>query len=216
MPEPAHPATPRRLLWGLVAALAVWGIYLAIGATGVFTDVGLLDVRRSLIVLACSAAFLGGWMWILRRRTAPSSGSTISLRNWPSLLSLLAALAAYGLWPASWVAWRAANPAKLTFVFGWMSLGLFGIAAVLALIGLSDPRRGRGKLLGLLTLALLLVAAVGLVVQVRHYTASRGTAARAPNQTTLGSASRIRVPGPAPTPRQYCSARHSLAQEQVI
>ena len=62
-PVPQEKRFPRRIQAGIVVALAVWGIYLAVGATGVFTDVGLFDLRRSMVVLACSALFLGFWLF---------------------------------------------------------------------------------------------------------------------------------------------------------
>ncbi len=174
------PAGSSRLLWGLLAVLAAWGVYLAIGATGVFTDAGLFDARRSLIVLACSASFLGFWSWILvrsrRNSAAPLETSLAAPLNLPSVMSTCCIAAAYALWTAAWVAWARGNPANLTFVLGWISVALFATAAVMALIGLSDPRRDRAKLWGLLTLGLLLVACVGLIIQVRHFANSqRGT-----------------------------------------
>ena len=96
-------------------------------------------------------------------------------RNRASLASVGVIAAAYLLWVAAWVAWSRGNPANLTFVFGWLSTAGFAIAAILALIGLSDPARERGKLWGLLTLALLLLAAGAFVAQVRHFTAARDT-----------------------------------------
>lgn len=54
------------LLIVITLALAAWGIYLAIGAYfGGFGGENLAhDFRRSLVVLACMAFFLGGW-WLL-------------------------------------------------------------------------------------------------------------------------------------------------------
>ena len=179
MMPPSKPAPgSQRLLAGLLIVLAAWGIYLAIGATGIFTDVGLFDARRSAIVLACSAAFLGFWLGILRRPSATGRSDSADAgppRNRASLASVGVIAAAYLLWVAAWVAWSRGNPANLTFVVGWLSTAGFAIAAILALIGLSDPARERGKLWGLLTLALLLLAAGAFVAQVRHFTAARDT-----------------------------------------
>ena len=96
------------------------------------------------------------------------------------------------------MAWRSGNPANLTFVLGWISVGLFGVAAILALIGLSDPRRERGKLWGLLTLVLLLAAGVGLIVQVRHYAESQGASRLRhvrPAEASPGHRRKLRGPG---------------------
>jgi hypothetical protein len=158
-------------LWGLIVALALWGIYLAIGATGIFTDVGLFDARRSAIVLACSAAFLGLWMIVLsRRRRRSTAPADRSARNRASMASLLAILCGYALWGGAWAAWLNDNPFNLTYVLGWIAVGLFALSAILAIVGLSDPLREEGQLLGLVTLVLLLLAGLGLILQIRHYT----------------------------------------------
>jgi nitrate reductase NapE component len=171
-PSPARNTSPhesRRLLRWLVIVIALWGIYLAVGATGAFTDVGLFDARRSVIVLACSAMFLGLWLVFLARRRRPAMRLERLQPNRPSQASLLAILVAYALWGGAWAAWFRGNPMNLTFVLGWISLALFALSTILAIIGLSDPLRERGKLWGLLTLVLFLLAGVGLILQVRHY-----------------------------------------------
>jgi hypothetical protein len=159
----------RRLVAGLVLALAAWGIYLAVGATGMFTDAGLFDTRRSLIVLGCSATFLAAWLlFLVRARVAAPPGIRTS-RNVCSAASLPLAALAYAVWSAAWAAWQRGNPHHLTQIFGWTSVVLFSLAAILAMIGLSDSQRVRWKLWGLVTLLLLLVAAAGFVWQVRSY-----------------------------------------------
>jgi hypothetical protein len=161
MPSTDPPASQsRRIIAGLIAALLAWGIYVAIGATGLFTDEGLFDARRSVIVLICSAAFLGSWLVILRFRGTASSESTI---NWSSIVSFCITLVGYGFWLSAHLVWRDGEGAQWTTRFGWTSLVCLGSSAVLALIGVSDPRPRRGKLLGLVTLVLLLLA-VGLFV----------------------------------------------------
>ncbi len=146
----------RRITAVLIGALLVWGIYLAIGATGLFTDEGLFDLRRSVIVLVCSAAFLGSWLIILRFRGASNSESKI---NWPSIISFCMMLMAYALWLAAHLFWQDGSGAWWTMMLGWSSLFCFGCSSIMALIGASDPRSRRGKLLGVVTLVLLLIAA---------------------------------------------------------
>ena len=86
----------RRLIAGLIVALAAWGIYLAVGATGQWTDVGLFDARRSAVVLACSALFLGTWVvvLVLRSQSGGRSGSD-SGPSWASIGSLGISLISY-------------------------------------------------------------------------------------------------------------------------
>ena len=61
------PTDSRRLITGIMAAVAVWGGVLAIGAWWRF---GNYDVRRAFVVAGCTAAFLGFWgaMLALRAR----------------------------------------------------------------------------------------------------------------------------------------------------
>lgn len=179
----------RRLLAGLLVALAAWGIYLAIGATGWFADAGLFDQRRSWFVLGCSTTFIGLWLLFLRRafvrkrgRLAtsdpgggPSLESTAPGRalNWPSCLSLAVTVLAWCCWAAAWFAWLTPDLQPWNAPLGWLSVAAFGLAAILALVGLSDPVRDAGKLAGLLTLLLLAAAAVALVVQLQRYKSHR-------------------------------------------
>ena len=65
-PEPISPdaeyaPAPKHLVFGLVAALVAWGLYLAIGAA-----YWGHNIWRGVVVLACSALFLG-WFWGLQR-----------------------------------------------------------------------------------------------------------------------------------------------------
>ncbi len=156
------PRQARRILVGLTIALAAWGIYLAIGATGAFLDSRLWDPRKSLIVIACSAGFLIFWWTILRIRARRTAAVPVAPWNWPSVLSCLVACLGLLL---GWVAARPTTPTAgpVDARTAWLGLtaaaSLMG-AAVLALIGASDPRPQRGKLLALLTFALLLGAIV--------------------------------------------------------
>ena len=156
------PRQARRILAGLTVALAGWGIYLAIGATGAFLDTRLWDPRKSLIVIACSAAFLIFWWTILGIRARRPATTSVPPWNWPSVLSCL--IASLGLLLA-WLSARSRTPvpgpidARAAWL-GFSAAGSWIAAAVLALIGASNPRPQRGKLLALLTFALLLAAIV--------------------------------------------------------
>ncbi|MCA9151175.1 MAG: hypothetical protein KDA92_17810, partial [Planctomycetales bacterium] len=107
---PKSPSTPRPLLLGLIGVLAVWGIYQTVGATGWFADRGLFDARRSVIVFACSGAFVAWWIWLLRslRQAAPTDPGTgdAMLTNYASVVSLGLNLAAWPLWVFAASAWQ--------------------------------------------------------------------------------------------------------------
>ncbi len=154
----------------LATALAVWGIWLAVGATGWFGDRGLFDLRRTAIVLSCSLAFLTFWFTALyvRARSVQAasekvSGETSCAGNWqtasrPTSRAAVASVAGGVLMLLVGVAARTARSPELRTAAGWTALLLFLAAGVAALVALSDPRRPRLQLLGLLTLALQLVA----------------------------------------------------------
>jgi hypothetical protein len=152
---------------------------LAIGATGIFTDVGLLDPRRSLIVLACSVAFVAFWVIIVRKRNRGTSdgaeqpegrvehGGRRTSRA--GIASLVAAVAAYASWGLAWAIWIQQPGSTWTYVLGYSSAALFATAAISSLVGLSDPRPARWKLSGLVTLLLLALALLAFVIQVQLF-----------------------------------------------
>ncbi|MDG2380616.1 MAG: hypothetical protein P8N76_03000 [Pirellulaceae bacterium] len=164
--------SPRRIIVGLIIALAAWGIYLAIGATGQWTDVGLFDARRSAIVLACSALFLGTWVVVLVLRSKSGNASVSNPGpSWASILSLGGTLASYVMWAVAHAVWQGGQGERWTKLLGWSCVVFFGSSAILALIGLSDPKPRRGKMLGLASMLLLLLSVVLFVWQVNHYLA---------------------------------------------
>ena len=160
-------------MFGSIGIFAAWGSFVALGATGYFTDAGLYDARRSLIVLVCTAIFIAFWSWVfLRPRPSEVSkepprvtGSTAESAgtSWTSVVSLLMMVAAYGTCGGAWLT-RFQADRSLRLGLSIMSLGFFGLAAILAVIGLSDARPRRWKLLGLVTLAFLVLAVAALVI----------------------------------------------------
>lgn len=50
---------------GIMSALVLWGIWLAVGATGMFIQEDMMDTRKSAIVVAFVALFLGLWAIVL-------------------------------------------------------------------------------------------------------------------------------------------------------
>ena len=160
--SPKQPA--RTSLWVFVVAFSVWAALLAIGATGVFTDIGLFDLRRSLIVLGCSAVFLGFWCWVFTRPRSDSTAPQLQ-RSFASPASLMVIGAGYLCWGAAWFVWRRLSDESLTNVLSWLSLLLMAVATIMALVGLSDPRPKRLKLMGLGTLLMLGIAVVTFMFQ---------------------------------------------------
>lgn len=72
----------RPITMGIMVALVLWGIYLAVGATGMFIQEDMMDIRKSGIVVACMAIFLGLWAMVLvgskskQRQIADSTDQT--------------------------------------------------------------------------------------------------------------------------------------------
>jgi CHASE2 domain-containing sensor protein len=62
-------ASRTRLIWWVMAAVAVWGAVLAIGAWRLNHD-----VRRTFVVAACVAGFLGFWGTMLAFRARRMRG----------------------------------------------------------------------------------------------------------------------------------------------
>lgn len=208
-PSPQSPSSSQRLppwLQGLLAGLTLWGLYLAIGATGLFSRGRIVtDPRRSLIVLACSALFLGSWYYILRRRRKQETRETTDQEtaangptwNQASLVSTAVAVMGYLLWGTAWLMWAEPSSQHQTAPLGYLSALAFGVAAVMAMIGLSDPRRRRGQLAGALTLILLLAAAVAFVLQVQRFSARRAAGRDLPSTSSLAIAQRLAIPHPS-------------------
>jgi len=56
----------RRMLWGLVAAVAIWGLLLAIGSyLGIDEQTPSRDIRRFLVMAGASGLFLTLWVGAL-------------------------------------------------------------------------------------------------------------------------------------------------------
>ena len=161
---------------GLIAALITWCVFLAVGASSAFGRGSLVfDMRRSGIVLACSALFLGGWFYVLLRRPGRPTAGEIPTGAWnqASLLSVVLALAGYSFWGSAWLAKASAQTLHLMAPLGYLSAAALGAATISAMVGLSNPRRRRGHLLGLATLGLLLLAVLLFIVQVATYAERR-------------------------------------------
>jgi len=166
-----------RFLYALVGVFCLWCIFVAVGATGMITDPGLFDIRRSLIVLGCAVIFASFWVWVMTRPlpnnhdletsdvsdVGPGKALTPS-RSAVSIVSLMMAGAAYVSWGLSWVAWNQEQPLNC-YRLGYAAVALLGLAAVLGLIGVSDPRPRPGKLLGLVSILLLIAGVIGFFIQ---------------------------------------------------
>ena len=87
-----------------------------------------------------------------------NSTLTIGALNGPSGLSLVGVLVAGALWlAAGWIG-QSGGSGGPSYPLGGLAVGLLAISSLLALIGASDPRPRRGKLLALLTLAVVGIA----------------------------------------------------------
>lgn len=168
MDEPVRRPPPRWTPRGptalLILAILAWGALAAWGAAWLNQD-----YRKALIVLGCSLTFLLSWLALLqlgsRRQTRPGAAPDLPAPDLPaeavprewnhaSLASLATAAGALGC--AFWVG-RPLVPRQALLALG-ATLLLAPLSAILAVIGLSDPRRRRGRLAGLGALLLLLAA----------------------------------------------------------
>ena len=168
--------TNQRIVTGLMLALVVWGVCLAIGATGYFIQSSLTDVRKSLIVAACMAGFLGLWVYVLQSvekrnpsvSTDSKAASPIPMpeRPWskPGISSLAMQLLAAGLWMLAVTNYGEVSPVATT-ILGWSVAGLVMGAATAGMIALANPGRLKGKWLGFCGLIQFPVALVVFVLR---------------------------------------------------
>lgn len=144
-----------RLQLGMVLAVIAWGLYLATGAV-----LYNADYRKGVIILGSTAGFMAFWASAYfaakRKMDAAASknddeGATAPVGwNFSSAFGfLLAAGAAVAMAAAAWGGWDAP---------GWAFAAMFAVAgasAIASIVGLSNPRRGAGRWLGLVGLALI-------------------------------------------------------------
>lgn len=141
----------------IMAALVIWGAILAIGAwrTGG-------DFRKPVIVMGCSVGFLLLWFLVLKqsafcwreeRSIAWSPGALIGF----SLVPVITIGLLWDFWLGSWTG-QAAYALRVGVLM------LIMIAMIASVVSLSDPRKLRGKLLGLISLVFCLLA--GLLAMV--------------------------------------------------
>jgi len=151
------PQTITRVIMG---ALVIWGSVLAVGAwkTGG-------DLRKPCIVLACTFGFLLLWWIVLKYASTRGQnpvadekiGWNVSALVSFSLLPIISLGLAWDFW-LDVLTGRAAHGLRVGM------LALMMVSMIAAIVGLSDPRPSRGKLLGLISLSFCLV--VGMVAMV--------------------------------------------------
>lgn len=163
-PSPdANRNTARRLLLGIIVGVFAWGTYLAVGA--VRANRARDDFRQGIVIFVCVSGFLVFWLgtlWFVRQRGLGRANRRLNSDNrWSvaSPLGLFIAFVGAGLFGATFSTGLETQVA-LRATLGWISLGLFGVAMVLALVGLSDPRPLTGKWLGLFVFLLFVVMTV--------------------------------------------------------
>lgn len=163
---------------GIMLALVLWGIYLAVGATGMFIQEDMMDVRKSGIVVACVAMFLGLWAIVLfglkaKKQRAIQAGSASleestsypeplatsskvvrSSPRWsiPGLVTGALLLTGALLWGVGIATWQTVSLSVTTWL-GWLAALCVVAAATSGIIALSAKLPLRGKWLGLLGLA---------------------------------------------------------------
>lgn len=142
-----------RLQLGMVIAVIAWGIYLATGAV-----LYNADYRKGLIILGCTAGFMAFWAaayFEAKRKMvakANEEGKAAGPVGWNFASAfgfLLAAIVSGAMAAAAWGGWQAP---------GWAFAAMFGIAGasgIASIVGLSNPRRGHGRWLGLVGLLLI-------------------------------------------------------------
>ncbi|MCA9199156.1 MAG: hypothetical protein KDA87_16530 [Planctomycetales bacterium] len=158
--RPADSRSPFQNRWFafILGGLLLWGIILAVGSTGAFIqEAELFDVRKSVIVLVFSAAFVGFWLWLVLAVRGNKTTETNRL-SLSSVGSVAASLFGFLNWGLAYV-----TPGMISKTLGWIAGLLICASLIPAIVGLSDPLPRRGKLLGLLTLALFIAAFVLLV-----------------------------------------------------
>lgn len=161
----------RRAIALIMVTLAVWGIYLAIGATGLFVQRSLFDPRKSLIVVTCMGGFLLLWGIVLlygrrKHKEAPKHVSRIWSQS--GITSLLLSVSGFATWGLGIAAWNKLSASTVT-ILGWSAALVIMSSVVAALISLSEPQPRRGKLLGLISLLLFVVAMVAFCLRMRPF-----------------------------------------------
>ena len=174
--------TKKWMTYGIMLALIAWGVYLAIGATGMFVQKDMMDVRKSGIVIACVALFLGLWAIVLfgtknkanasqtmESQTGESqtgSSAVSPARSWsrPGIASLGFAILGSALWGIAIASWQQVSLGATT-VLGWIAAFCVLAAATSGMIALSSKQAKRGKWFGALGLIGFLGAFVVFVAR---------------------------------------------------
>ena len=132
---------------GLCLALLLWGLYLAVVAS-----LYNYDIRKGVIVLSCTLAFLAVWSAALRfgrNDTSQAVDGPNRCCQW-ALVTAGIGLAMTVATVFQWVSPQQGSYRASVLV----SQGAVAVAAILAIIGLSNPGRPQGKWMGLLAIVL--------------------------------------------------------------
>jgi len=138
-----------KMLIGIFLAVSIWGVVHTVGAY-------LKEPARAPLVLICVGGFLGFWAIMLRGLVTRGRKETGSAPRWSiaSLLSILFSLATVGLFIVTNMTSLITAPKEL-LIWTFAGIAAGGVAAVTAIVGISDPAQRRGKNLPLLTFAIL-------------------------------------------------------------
>lgn len=144
----------KALTAGLFVAVLAFGVFIAVGAAR-FNH----DLRKALVIVGCTLAFLVLWLSVVRRTSAraPAGHSPVKSVIGLGSTDLLASVSAVMAWGfALWGRFRPPTTAgvALSLVSAAGLLSLLGFVA--SLVAISDPVPTHGKKLALLPLLLTL------------------------------------------------------------
>ncbi len=144
---------------GIAGVLTVWACILGIGAA-IYPDIRHPDLTRYFLVVGSMGLFLGLWAAMLHAAKCRRNRSDQEETDQPSVsYASVVSVCVIGLASIGYGLQYAQVPLLTDARFTLAIVLTLPVAATAALIGLSDPRSRRGKMLGLITL--LLSALIG-------------------------------------------------------
>ena len=144
---------------GIAGVLAVWACILGIGAA-IYPDIRHPELIRYFLVVGSMGLFLGLWAAMLHAAKSRRIRSDQEETDQPSVsYASVVSVCVIGLASFGYGLQQAKVPLLTDARFTLAIVMTLPVAATAAIIGLSDPRSRRGKMLGLITL--LLTALIG-------------------------------------------------------
>jgi len=160
--------TSRRPICWLMLTVLTWGVYLAFGVSRFARDISD-SMWKGTIVCGCVVAFLGPWAVVLLVQRGPSvrsrdmesseTGPDAQRSRWSA--TCVASLVLAALAGACLVGYQIdalGSRSSVAWSLAWTTLLP---ALILAVIGLSDPRRRRGKWMAMVAMMAIVGLAFG-------------------------------------------------------